>query len=504
MSARKRMLAKHKPSDSGFVLDHTEIEQLFAFADLEECDYIIQNELCINKKKADTVAMSICEEIRDQENAFETIFPGQSIHLLHVVSDREAILQSWKLMDMTKDLWKKVHRISMIVICEDERMIFEFVGAIANQLPWHAQTVRKTERHIKGSISGEEMRKSIVVIDTTADFQTETALAPEVSSMRMMKEGVSPVVFRVEDAKMKDVWAIQVHRDLVKEVCKDILDSTPTALGSVIGADRYESRVVFPRISDAKVEEIVKKYAHTSRFSAVPLQVYTGESFREAAQILEGFTRAAHKETESPFMWQTLTRVALQHNFKLDIQLRGANKARLGFATTEDFTVFMDKAIADLREKGYVFKIERSGQYVNDEDDAESFISDSTITSSDAAYITDVPPWLQESELKEMLKDIENLVVCATFHNVGMASKKTWKLKAPDVADKSGRVVKTSSGEMMGIIISAREYLERKQESQSKPKSNTYPSQGSRDKRPPSIRQWKGPEFTVRKRNRSD
>ena len=487
--ARKAVLdaCVSKPREAAFTMSATDVSQLTVFCALDESHVILQPTQIVDPAiicpaplvSPPSYEPSVLDKLAASKLTVETAFvikAAQPVDILLVLHEPE-LVEACKFIDAHLSM-SLLDQITIIVLMHEDRAWLEFGQKLQTDIPWRQSSILKLDRVLAGTLEGQPATRSCYVCCSTRHDRDAKLLQPRLGTQRLLESGATPKVYTVDDIDETDIWACQVHRDRVQDFTAHMEEitgvrPTPISLGVVFGADRFESRTMFPRIDDAAAIKLIALMGGTPRFALTPLGHYRGEAFKDCHIVIESFHPAARKEAEAPFAWMSLVKVTQQNcSFIPILQMRGPNKVRIGFTTRAAFEQFLDKALSQLKGGGFVFKVEGTGQFLNDGESADAYNmhnDDPTITS----YITDVEPWKVEEEVranidiaiehmdatKDLQDDEKEYKLTRVVVNTGEAAKKTWKIVG-DIAPKLHSIImKSGKGDVQGIVLSHEEYV---------------------------------------------
>ena len=466
MSARKKVLADHAPPKEGFVLTEDEVAQLCCFLEMDPPDvnWIIQSREIFPQTKTLKKTMHLTPQFFEQTTdatEIETIVPGQDLGIVVVAPPED--MQRVATVVAERVGWARISRLTLMEISNVDHGLIEHQRQIRDMLPWVPQQIYRTQRPVKvhpnvGSMAQED--KFLYVVDTAAEY-ADIAKGTDFGLLRLMAPGKSPTVKEVKEIEIKDGWAITVHKDLLGDLYA-VMGKKKTELVAKLGPVRGETRTLFPRIPDCEVQKVIDRFIGTPYFSVIPLAIKDGSVFKEDVKILEVFmsNKDGLAGREAPYAWATLMRALTEAAIEAHVEPRGKNKLRIGFAKADGFLLFMDRLFGQLKEKGFSFKYEKSGEWVSEEDDFDSDSSTSTTLAGNTIFLCDTQPWYTVLEIKERVEDIvgQEVRMTTSQFNVGDPDKNAWRIRGDDLSQWAGSYLKEANGKYFGQLLGFEEY----------------------------------------------
>lgn len=469
----------------------TEQKQLMLHGGCAEASLILQQRTYLQVGQTSGAknwrALEMCTE---QQMA--DMFPYDDMHIV-LVLDEDEIKDLYRIRKALEPL--SYDRLDLLVWTKTEKDMFPFAPRLAEASPWKLATILKLHRGLV--FQGGDCKWAFYA--QSSRVSRTAGLQPEIRALRIapLGENVTRVVTRVPAAPDSMV-AIVVPSTVTGDVFS-WLGYTGRECVSVPGPIKPETRVVFANLGLQQWAQLVTCYAGVPYFSVMSMDEYLGESFEDDPLVAEIYSYVTHKQRLVPKMWEMI------HNYMRQkfpgvykIQVLAKNKLRVSITTQKEADLFRSSALQELDGMGFVVKDERTQRRM----EAEPEISDpESVTSSVAegkqgVIIYDVPPWIQEADLLQMLDGLQACAPLTEAKRVGWTPGRpqfqAWRVEGPDAAVLAGYIIGASGlsfkrQEIKGITL--RDYYTAKKESREFAERRRQGGGRDRD------RQWARPSF---------
>lgn len=324
---------------------------------------------------------------------------------------------------------------------------------------------------------------------------------------RLLSPGVEPKKLYVEiPPPPKDLMAICLSQDNVSAFQR-LLDVPVDRLVVLPGPLQRETKWVLMRdVPQEVLDRIEEKFYGSKGYALCTYKAYHGE-LEECGGVVQAFWRKTERNLDNLLVfwcsvdWQIKQGLDLFGQRPM-LQWAGANKLRLGFATLEDQQIFQQVMMPRLKIRGMVFKDERTGEFLDD-DEVSSAVASSVGSGNSSGppgalvqtvVVTDLPDYFLAVDVEDVIRKalvtrtvvgakVLDIMVKRLEWSMGSPTLPTWQVSAKGISCLEGSMLAlTGEGVLkMAMVHSWKEYSSARASWRArKPTTQRYQSQSQR------------------------
>jgi hypothetical protein len=367
-----------------------------------------------------------------------------------------------------------VGSFNVIVFSDAEAPLFEGGGPLSRRLPWHVETVSKVHRMV-ATVSGTHLQTWWF----TSSQETRDAKSdPVFKVVRLLSPGLEPRKLFVNiPPSPPDLWAVCVPFAKVASVLAvcGVKEEQVVVLPGPWGSNNRW--VLIRNVASTCVAQVEEAFYEEPGFAICPYRTFKG-LFGENDIVLQVFWRKLFRSPENiGILWKSvhfqLKKLASDWGKFPELQWVGANKLRLGLGNQDDLTLFMQRVLPNLKQRGLVFKNEKTGEFL-DEDDSSSVAGQSSASGAsshgtrfpvdETVVITDLPDFFLPldvvSVVREAMKvrqvvgaEVNNLLVRKLDWSMGSPMAPSWQVGGKGTTALEGAVLAFNSDGQQGMAM---------------------------------------------------
>lgn len=462
---------KHAPSPTP-VLNRMDGRQMVALTGLKNVDYVIQDEMILSNTQgmdfdeAKPITLEGALALDSIAKA-RMVFHGDEVDIA-IAGRRENIGKLHHAYRHVLKVLPTVRGIWLVLIDPETRTLVE--GAL-DLIKRHPENPRKILLMDRQMMQVHPSQASVNMWAIHADNPSRNSCKqPDFKLLKLMESGIDPNTYICKMPDLKPgYFAIQSHKEWTDSLLK-FLAITRQAASIVPGSDPKHTQFTFVELDDMLINSLVEEFGALPRFAVMPLQWYEGDAFSSKTDIYEIYASKDTRADTAPWLFSHLLNWfwegsdTLKEDSGIALQTVSYNKVRLGInATTKER--FINKLMEQKEQLGLRVKDEQTGFFVNERDirmesELQSTVS-SKFGSSQAVYITDVPPYWDKSDLMRVIAQTnlcEGAEMARMSWSVGELRTHTWKVCHPEANKLNGIIAADYGRSQVVRTISSEEY----------------------------------------------
>ena len=467
MSARDFIRANATPNDEALMT--YESEQICAYADLENADFILQSKRYIHSgldPSTPSMLLNSAQKLDTVENA-TGVFKGEKPYIViatELINLDDAISPGEHLIRMLPTLGTLAY---VVFDLEQKQLVYDGLK-LAEKLPWNLDKILLTDRKISSVATGLNKQWFAWVLFST-HISRHSNRQPRFKSLGLQTPGRSPNDQLFQEPEMpEDLYAIHAHKSWI-ESAYDLLKLNKHTACESSGKDGKDTRLFFANVDSMILNEVVDKFGSQPHFAIMSIPWLEADDLGKMHQVLEIFTTKDKRKQLGPHLFATIIAPfwedgsCLKPNSGIMLQYLNASKLRMGVTT--DMKKKVCAQLKSFEKAGITLKEELTGDLLNGYD---SDGTSSTVTASWSAittvYLIGVPAYWREIQVKEVLggKHKQEMVLHRSAFNAGEMHLATWRIQTPTADDLIGTVFKTKDGRRHLTVISNEDFQSKK------------------------------------------
>ena len=408
---RNQFLSENQPKGENALM-HFEGSQMAMALGLtsEDMDLVLENEMFVSSK-----------DITGSLLTWDSILASEPTLL------RQAL---WKDGPMNVTLWVKEDQIgkvnevfgklsqamtvgafNVLVLCEQEKPLFEGGPRLAHSLPWGCEVVLKVHRMV-AAVGAHHLQPWLL---RSSEHSRQSRVDPIFKIERLLAPGTEPrTLFMTLPPPPDDLWVVCVPSNAVPRLVESAgvnMDSVVILPGPLARDNKWVllrdiGLVAFQKLEEGFYQEEGSAFCSYSTFKG---------RFSPDARILQMFWRkpvrtdANLKISWRMVDWLLKNKMEEFHN-QPKLQWAGANKLRVALQGEADFLTFLHSILPTLKQWGMIVKDEVTGEFL-DEDDSGSVGGSSMGSSSTTAgavangvVVTDLPDFFRARDVEDTVR----------------------------------------------------------------------------------------------------
>ena len=329
-----------------------------------------------------------------------------------------------------KALLPDIFRIQMVVLDTRGSDLYRDGVKLSAMAPFPPYQILRSTRTVAVMSPPETYTAWVIKIDLRTHLRSDPRQV-ELRPLRMMEAGLDPGIMVFSDPGIApNHWAIQYNHTWKVNAMSVIGRFLPTDFADVPGLQTRTSSQVFPIIPQDQFSTVWEALAGAPDFFATPVKWWRGHDIHPTreAKVFEVYISQEKKVVETPHIFKTVIDVVRGDSppasafARRDFALHpvAANKWRM-LAGPKVVKIIRQSLRSLKRDRGYRFKDEATGQYLDEVDD------------EGAGYASGVPPYWSFSDLATALSLPPDTTGERADFSLGDIRTTTWLIKGPGV-----------------------------------------------------------------------
>lgn len=307
----------------------------------------------------------------------------------------------------------EVGEFNVLVLSDREKPLFEGGMELATKLPWGLEKISKVHRMV-ATTAGSHVQAWFLSSTPTS---RQRGGEPLFKVVRILSPGLEPRrVFVEVPQRPENLWACCVPFGRVPDLIKSSGIPASDAVVLPGPAGRLSRWVLLRDIPDDAFRRLEKEFYDADGSAFCSYDTFKG-TFPQGAEVIQIFWRKQMRTPENlNIFWRSvdfqIKKLEGQWQSPPELQWVGINKIRLAVGSQQDFGLFVARVLPILKQRGMVFKDEKTGNFL-DEDGTSSVSGQSSVsgssnassaTANEAIVITDFPDFFRPGDVENVVR----------------------------------------------------------------------------------------------------
>jgi hypothetical protein len=306
-----------------------------------------------------------------------------------------------------------VGEFNVLVLTDREKLLFEGGMELSSKLPWGLEKISKVHRMV-ATTAGSHVQAWYL---SSTPESRQRGGEPLFKVVRILSPGLEPRrVFVEVPQQPENLWVFCVPFAKVPSLISSSGIPMSDAVVLPGPASRLSRWVLLRDIQEAAFLKLKEEFYECEGSAFCSYDTFKG-NFPPKAEIIQIFWRKQMRTPENlNIFWRSvdyqLKQFEGQWKSPPQLQWVGANKIRMALASQEDFGLFVGKILPTLKQRGMVFKDEKSGNFLDDDGTSsvsgQSSLSGASISSArngnEAIVITDLPDFFRPGDVESVVR----------------------------------------------------------------------------------------------------